>query len=170
MHNYCTSHIIKANFENFLIHRCNYILLSQVYCVSQVVKTPTVISNNPVELTVFIVHLRRLAANTIRVFNYIKATAFWSASLPKPPYHPVIRSDFKRYIVHPSGWHDVTIVFPLRIKPTYCLSVAFAVQWEMYWYYTECVTNTNLRTASSTTNYLFRTPVYNQRIRTFGKK
>jgi hypothetical protein len=25
--------IIKENFENFLIHPCNYILLSQVYCV-----------------------------------------------------------------------------------------------------------------------------------------
>jgi len=48
MHNYCTQHIIKENFENFLIHRCNYILLSQVYCVWQVVKTPTVILNNPV--------------------------------------------------------------------------------------------------------------------------
>jgi len=33
MHNYCTPHIIKENFDNFLIHRCNYILLSQVYCV-----------------------------------------------------------------------------------------------------------------------------------------
>jgi hypothetical protein len=42
--------IIKENFENFLIHRCNYILLSQVYCVWQVVKTPTIISNNPVHL------------------------------------------------------------------------------------------------------------------------
>jgi hypothetical protein len=49
MHNYCTPHI-KENFENFLIHRCNYILLSQVYCVWQVVQTPTVISNNPVFL------------------------------------------------------------------------------------------------------------------------
>jgi hypothetical protein len=29
--------------ENFLIHRCNYIFLSQVYCVRQVVKTPTII-------------------------------------------------------------------------------------------------------------------------------
>jgi hypothetical protein len=48
MHNYCTPHIIKENFENFLIHRCNYILLSQVYCVWQVVKTPTIILNNPV--------------------------------------------------------------------------------------------------------------------------
>ena len=48
MHNYCTLHIIKENFENFLIHRCNYILLSQVYCVWQVVKTPTIILNNPV--------------------------------------------------------------------------------------------------------------------------
>jgi hypothetical protein len=47
-HNYCTPHIIKENFENFLIHRCNYILLSQVYCVWEVVKTPTVILNNPV--------------------------------------------------------------------------------------------------------------------------
>jgi hypothetical protein len=40
MHNYCTPHI-KENFENSLIHRCNYILLSEVYCVWQVVKTPT---------------------------------------------------------------------------------------------------------------------------------
>jgi hypothetical protein len=48
MPNYCTPHIIKENFENFLTHRCNYILLSQVYCVWQVVKTPTIISNNPV--------------------------------------------------------------------------------------------------------------------------
>ena len=45
---YCTLYIIKENFENVLIHRCNYILLSQVYCVRQVVKTPTVILNNPV--------------------------------------------------------------------------------------------------------------------------
>ena len=50
MHNYCTPHIIKENFENFLIHRCNFILLSQVYCVWQVVKTPTIIFNNPVFL------------------------------------------------------------------------------------------------------------------------
>jgi hypothetical protein len=31
--NHCTPHIITENDENFLIHRCNYILLSQVYCV-----------------------------------------------------------------------------------------------------------------------------------------
>jgi len=49
MHNYCTPHIIKEIFENFLIHRCNYILLSKVYCVWQVVKTQTVILNNPVQ-------------------------------------------------------------------------------------------------------------------------
>ena len=48
MHNYCTPHIIKENFENFLIHRCNYTLLSQVYFVWQVVKTQTIILNNPV--------------------------------------------------------------------------------------------------------------------------
>jgi len=45
MHDYCTPHIIKENFENSLIHRCNYILLSQVYCVRQVVKTLTIIFN-----------------------------------------------------------------------------------------------------------------------------
>jgi len=39
MRNYCTPHIIKENCENFLIHRCNYILLSQVYCVWQAAKT-----------------------------------------------------------------------------------------------------------------------------------
>ena len=49
MHNYCTPHIIKENSDNFLIHRCNYILLSQVYCVWQVVKTQTVILNIPVQ-------------------------------------------------------------------------------------------------------------------------
>jgi hypothetical protein len=48
MHNYCVPHIIKENFENFLIHRCNYRLLSEVYCVWQVVKIPTLILNNPV--------------------------------------------------------------------------------------------------------------------------
>jgi hypothetical protein len=48
MHNYCTPHIIKENFENFLIHRCNYILPSEVYCVWQVVKSPTIIFNNSV--------------------------------------------------------------------------------------------------------------------------
>jgi len=48
MQNYCTPHIIKENFENFLIRRCNYILLSQAHCVWQVVKTPTIIFNNPV--------------------------------------------------------------------------------------------------------------------------
>jgi hypothetical protein len=48
MHNYCTPHIIKENFEKFIIHRCNYILLSEVYCVWQVVKTITIILNNPV--------------------------------------------------------------------------------------------------------------------------
>ena len=47
MHNYCTPHIINRNFENFLLHRCNDILLSQVYCLWQVVKTPTIIWNNP---------------------------------------------------------------------------------------------------------------------------
>ena len=49
MRNYFTPHIIKENSENFLIHRCNYILLSQVYCVWQVVKTPTIVFNKPVE-------------------------------------------------------------------------------------------------------------------------
>ena len=48
MRSYCIPHIIKENSENFLIHRFNYILLSQVYCVWQVVKTPTIIFNNPV--------------------------------------------------------------------------------------------------------------------------
>ena len=43
MHNYCITYIIKENFENFSIRRCKYILLSYVYCVWQVVKTPTII-------------------------------------------------------------------------------------------------------------------------------
>jgi len=63
-HNYCTPHIIKENSENFLIHRCNYILLSQVYCVWQVVKTPTVILNNPV----LHCHLQRQVNNAFHKF------------------------------------------------------------------------------------------------------
>jgi len=51
MQNYCTPRITKESFENFLIHRCNYILLSPVYCLWQVVKTPTIIFNNPVFIT-----------------------------------------------------------------------------------------------------------------------
>jgi hypothetical protein len=54
MHNYCTPHIIKENSENFLIHRCNYILLSQVYCAWQVVKTPKIIFNNAVYIYIYI--------------------------------------------------------------------------------------------------------------------
>jgi hypothetical protein len=53
--------IIKENFENFLIHRCNYILLSEVYCVWQVVKTPTIISNNLVLLRLWNTVLNVLA-------------------------------------------------------------------------------------------------------------
>ena len=54
MYKYCTPHIIPENSENFLIHRCNYILLSQVYCVWQIVKTPTVIRKNPVYIYIYI--------------------------------------------------------------------------------------------------------------------
>ena len=50
MHTYYTPHTIKENFENFMIHQCNYILLSQVYCVWEVVNTLTIILNNPVFL------------------------------------------------------------------------------------------------------------------------
>ena len=55
MHNYCTPHIIKENSENFLMHQCNYVFLSQVYCVWQVVKTPTIVFNNPVFKLVHII-------------------------------------------------------------------------------------------------------------------
>jgi len=64
MHNYCTPQIIKENFENFLIHRCKYILLSQVYCVWQVVKTPTIILNNSV--------YRRISDISQQIRNYQK--------------------------------------------------------------------------------------------------
>jgi len=51
MHNYCTPHIIKDNFENFLIQRWNYILRSQVYYVWQVVIN---ILNNPIYIYIYI--------------------------------------------------------------------------------------------------------------------
>jgi len=57
IHNYCTPHIIKK--QNFLIHRCNYILLSHVYCIWQVVKSPTIIFNKPVFLTARLVTFLR---------------------------------------------------------------------------------------------------------------
>jgi len=35
MHNYCTPHIIKENFENFLIHRCKlHTAISSVLCMT----------------------------------------------------------------------------------------------------------------------------------------
>jgi hypothetical protein len=76
LHNYCTPHIIKETFENLLIHRCNYILLSQVYCVWQVVKIPTIIFNNPV-FSHRIVH---------RVYNYMF----------RPCILAIVRSYYKR--------------------------------------------------------------------------
>ena len=78
MHNYCTPHIIKENFENFLINRCTYILLSQVYCVWQVVKTPRIIFNNPVfcdALYNFIFHSAQCVLN-----NHLHSV-FWSKIL-----------------------------------------------------------------------------------------
>jgi hypothetical protein len=53
MLNYCTPHIIKENFENVLIHQCSYVPLSQVYCIWQVVKIPTINYNNSVYLRNF---------------------------------------------------------------------------------------------------------------------
>jgi hypothetical protein len=47
MRAYCTPHVIKENFENFLILRCNYILPSQVCCVWHV-EILKIISSNPV--------------------------------------------------------------------------------------------------------------------------
>jgi hypothetical protein len=68
-HNYCTPHIIRENFENFLIYRCNYILLPQVYCVWQVVKTPTIILNNTVH--------KRKYVQFRKVLNWDLGLIFW---------------------------------------------------------------------------------------------
>jgi len=69
MPNYCTPHIIKENFENFLIHRCNYILLSQVYCVWQVVKPPTIILNNPVLFSRICLSLKNRRFRSVSLTN-----------------------------------------------------------------------------------------------------
>ena len=70
LHNYCTPHVIKENSEDFLIRWCNYILLSQVYCVWKVVKTLIIILNNPVQFTLktqqkSIIRWNRTAVNRI---------------------------------------------------------------------------------------------------------
>jgi len=70
MHNYCTPHIIKENFENFLIHRCKYLLLSQVYCVWQVVWTPTIIFNNLVMKNTMAVFPTFYYESVKRIFSY----------------------------------------------------------------------------------------------------
>jgi len=76
MHNCCTLHITKENSENFLIHRCNYILLSQVYCVWQVVKTPTIILNNPVHVAWFarpvLIHLIILRSTNCKTPQHLR--------------------------------------------------------------------------------------------------
>jgi len=65
-------HTLQMLFENFLIHRCNYILLSQVYWVWQVVKTPTIILNNPV--LVSLPHVVCNVYTTMHGHTYIKFT------------------------------------------------------------------------------------------------
>jgi len=97
MHNYCTPHIIKENSENFLIHRCNYILISQVYCLWQVVKTPKIILNNSVHTTkidirYFANHLLILQKDEIRL-------AKWTIA---------VHSQFVRPCTPHSRKHDVT--------------------------------------------------------------
>jgi len=85
MHNYCTPHIIKENYQNFLIRRCNHILLSQVYCVWQVAKTLTIILNNAVQILYkFIEHSLKISrhshvyewshaitSHTLYIINYL---------------------------------------------------------------------------------------------------
>ena len=92
MHNYCTPHIIKENFENFLIHRCNYILLSQVYWIWQVVNTPTIILNNPVDsLTLHVntrtrIHLHTFGHKLLQHAHtslYIRYTLYTSIKVNK---------------------------------------------------------------------------------------
>ena len=87
IHNYCTPHIITENFENFLIHRCNYILLSQVYYVWQVVKTPTIILNNPVVYCAYNVDTRHPKLYHITTVHYLLTTSVtecWYAVLSTP--------------------------------------------------------------------------------------
>jgi hypothetical protein len=74
MHNYFTPHIIKENFENFLIHQCNYILLSQVYYVWQVGINLTIIFNNPVFS--YAEHANMWCNHTILLF------VFWDGTVP----------------------------------------------------------------------------------------
>jgi hypothetical protein len=80
MHNYCNPHIMKENFENFLIYRCNYILLFQVYCVWQVVKTPTIILNNPVYWNILTMH-GPINVKPINVNNPVEAAGFYETSI-----------------------------------------------------------------------------------------
>ena len=72
MHNYCTPHIIKENFEDFLIHQCNYTLLFQVYSVWQVVKTETIIFNN----SVFLFHFLLWTGASESIFNKLSSYNF----------------------------------------------------------------------------------------------
>jgi len=87
IHNYCTPHIIKENYENFLIHRCNYILLSQVYCVWQFVKTPTVTFNNPVLYRVFNLQVDRQLSR-----EYFTSDAIYNGSAGMTLYYYMCRS------------------------------------------------------------------------------
>ena len=108
MHNYCTPHIIKENSENFLIHRCNCVLLFQLYCVWQVVKTPTVILHNPVYSVPTAGHccvLRPAEGQTERLVSLVDFVVwgFWVSSLCPPcvmsPHPP---NSFRMWICCPS--------------------------------------------------------------------
>jgi len=45
---------VTKTWSVILLDKKTYTFLSQVYCVGQVVKTPTIISNNPVEHTLIL--------------------------------------------------------------------------------------------------------------------
>jgi hypothetical protein len=68
MHNYCTPHIVKESYENFFIHQCNYTLLSEVYCVWQVVKTLTIILNNPF----YEVEISHVSSNQLKILKILQ--------------------------------------------------------------------------------------------------
>jgi hypothetical protein len=124
-------YIIKENFESSLIHQWNYILLSQMHCVWQVVQTPTVISNNPVQVELFaFIHLM----NCMIFLSFCSWMITWFVSVDCPDascefLQGSVRRNVKQISVSCVIWSALLLVLSV---PLYVLSL-FLCQFQYYW-------------------------------------
>jgi len=86
-------HMTNFMAQNFLIHRCNYILLSQAYCLWQVVKTPTIIFNNSVcpWVTIWLTLWHRISWSIgATTYSYLKRIVYDKLLKPRQSFRIIL--------------------------------------------------------------------------------